>query len=139
MAILKHFLRNNISTFLFSYFIILFLLNVLPINGKDSALNNNYVLQIRLDYLGHFIAYGLLGVLGFLYAKAQRMNVWLAIAILISFAVAVEFVQKLIFWRTFNINDLVANTFGTGLGIVGIYTVILLNKNLKPQTNNRPR
>jgi VanZ family protein len=103
-------------------------LNVLPINGKESALNNNYILHIRWDYLGHFVAYGLLGVLGFLYAKAKQINPAIAIFLLLSLAVSAELLQKLISWRSFNINDLAANLMGTVMGTLGIMILISFNR-----------
>jgi VanZ family protein len=118
---MKSLLKNNITTFLIIYIIVLLLLNVLPINGKESALNNNYTLNIRWDYLGHFFAYGILGILGILYSLMKKTNIWLTILTLLIFSTGAEFLQMFIPYRTYNINDLVANSLGVGLGMFGMY------------------
>ena len=128
---MKHLIKSNITPLLTLYILVLLLLNVLPINGNDSVLNNNYLLHLRWDYLGHFVAYGLLGVLGFLFAKAKQINAWFTVFLLLSFAIGEEFLQKLISWRSFNINDLVANTLGVGLGVMGILILMAINRKFR--------
>lgn len=91
-------------------------------------MNNNYILQIRLDYLGHFIAYGILGILGFSYAKSKQIRPRFAVTFLLAFAISTEFLQKLISWRSFNINDLVANIMGAGMSALGIIILLSINR-----------
>ena len=48
---------KNVKSILFTYIAVLILLAVLPINGTNSILNNNYLLNIRWDYLLHALVY----------------------------------------------------------------------------------
>jgi VanZ family protein len=126
---MKLILKSNISAVFISYLILLILLNILPINSNDSSLNNNYFVKIRWDYLGHFLAYSFLGVVGFLYAKLKSFNILLFFFFILSFSVGAEYLQMFISWRSFNINDLLANLLGVMIGFFG--TVVFLNYNRK--------
>jgi VanZ family protein len=110
-----------------TYIITLFLLSILPINGTNSALNNNYLLSIRWDYLAHVLVYIPLYPLLILrntklsslnYRKLNIQN-WNLKLLIISVVVgmSLEAVQFIISWRTFNINDLGANILGVVLGV----------------------
>ena len=125
------FIKKHISKTFFFYLVVLFLLSILPINGKESALNNNYILTIRLDYLGHFGIMCILSFLGIILAKIKQQNIWLISLFIFFFAASSEFLQMIIPWRAYNINDLVANFVGVILGILGVFILLLVNKKYK--------
>ncbi len=114
------------------------MLAILPINGTNSMLNNNYLLNIRWDYLLHALVYIPLVPLIMLNNKPKTTNPKQKILnlkqgtlniILISliFAFSLEGVQYFLSYRAFNINDLVANGVGVGLGFL-IITVFPLER-----------
>ena len=108
---------------------------LLPINGTNSALNNNYILSIRWDYILHALVYIPLFpllVLGAISseAKAQasisnkevsgagQLKGIRAFGHALFLAFILEAVQYLIPWRTFNVNDLGSNVLGVVFGLV---------------------
>jgi len=101
------------------YTFLLFLLAVLPING-DSALNHVFILSFRLDYLVHFAVFIPWVILVWLATRVSfrgeplKACGWIAAGIIL--AVITEAVQYLLPYRSFNINDLVANAGGVLLG-----------------------
>ena len=123
-----------IRSILWGYIILIFVLAVLAINGKESVLNNNYIFKIRLDYLVHF---GIFIPLMWLASKAYNVNFHKNIIktvfwILIGFCIAglSEGIQFFIPYRSFNINDLAANGIGVVLG-----TAFFLVKKKKTTTD----
>jgi VanZ family protein len=104
------------------YSAIILLLAVLPINGPDSVLNDNYFFEIRLDYLAHFVIYIPWVVLIWLYTGASytrtpaRAFGWLTAGI--ALAIFSELIQYFLPYRAFNINDLIANVIGVAMGSV---------------------
>ena len=103
-----------------SYTVILVLLAILPINGGESVINHTYVIKIRLDYLIHFAIYlpwmFLLRMFtGYTFGNNLPATLLLILVGLI-FALSNEFVQYLLPYRAFNINDLLANGLGVLLG-----------------------
>lgn len=87
--------------------------------------------DIRLDYIIHFIEYGILAFLVFLYftGKDYQMSARkyiLVTAGLIIFAVLDEFHQKLIPGRSFNIYDMVSNASGI-LGAL-VFSLIIFRR-----------
>ncbi len=127
---------------LYTYITILILLAILPINGMNSMLNNNYLLNIRWDYLLHALVYiPLVPLIIIAQIKTgrnvkpyspeisgsisfQTLNI---ILISLIFAFSLEGVQYFLPYSTFNINDLVAN--GEGV-IIGLITYTILKKKL---------
>ena len=105
------------------YCIAIILIAILPINGEPSSLNNMYVVKIRLDYLFHslvflpFLPFAIFTIT--LPSKNQnRIICTLSIIIIgIVFALFTEVIQHFLNYRTFNINDLLANTAGVLLGL----------------------
>ncbi|SOD81283.1 VanZ family protein [Spirosoma fluviale] len=109
------------------YTVLILLLVALPINGKDQPfgkLNDNYVLQIRLDYLSHaflFVPWVLLVSYGWeFHGRSQK---WWTGSFLLAllFAAFCEYLQLLLPYRTFNINDLVSNCLSIVLGYLLAY------------------
>lgn len=89
---------------------------------------------IRLDYLIHFLEYGLLTGLSFLTFTGEKFTTGLSktlkiAIILIIFAIIDEFHQKLIPGRSFNPRDLYSNISGIVAGI--IVSVVLFRMTAK--------
>jgi glycopeptide antibiotics resistance protein len=107
----------------YSYTVLLVLLAVLPINSDtSSSLNNIFVVRVRLDYLLHFIIFLpwmflLRRVRGENFRDAPLRTMGL-ILLSVLFASSTELVQYFLAYRTFNINDLIANSLGVLLGAV---------------------
>jgi len=104
---------------LFVYIVVILLLASLPLNDKDSSLLNNitntYVVKIRLDYLVHLVFF-----LPFILLVKIAYQIPFLQALLtgILFAVLCEGLQYLLPYRSFNINDLIANMIGIGIGVI---------------------
>ena len=94
------------------YFVLLAVLMWAPLNGLDVALNR-YVLGLRVDHLLHGAIYLLcpLFLMDFLNRRRGHM---LLLAVIIG--IFTEFVQYLLPYRGFDVNDLVANMIGCVLG-----------------------
>lgn len=101
----------------------LLLLNVIPIGkGNSSSLSSNKLFVFRLDYLAHsftFLAYAALWIWGRIkgYRWFKRHELWIYISVVLLSAVAFEYAQLLVPWRTFNPVDLYFNLIGAGLAI----------------------
>jgi len=91
------------------YTVVLILLMVLPLNSKGE-LNNVTILSFRGDYFLH----SLLLLPWFLFAKLFNKSAFYWGIIGLTYAIALESLQFVLPYRTFNINDLMAN----GLGVV---------------------
>jgi VanZ family protein len=112
----------------YGYLLLLFLSTVLPLNPSSSPLNNHYTLHIRWDYLLHWMVYlplpVLLGI--FLSERSREQNkplqkarFWIVVAALsLLISTLFEFLQMVIPYRAFNINDLVANGVGVVIGLI---------------------
>lgn len=114
------------------YTIALILVSVMPINSSHTALNHNYIVTIRLDYFLHagiFIPWIVLiwmsrgstfrtslpGIIG-----------WVFLSLL--FAALMEFVQYLLPYRAYNINDLLSNLTGVLLGYAIVVVMIFAGR-----------
>jgi glycopeptide antibiotics resistance protein len=104
------------------YTAILVLLAVLPINGGDSAMNHTFILSVRLDYLLHFAIFvpwmmlvWIFSGVRFSQAPMKAFGWIMAGFVLASFT---EMIQYFLPFRSFNINDLVANLLGVAIGAV---------------------
>ena len=92
------------------YLAVLILLMVLPINGKNSKINHTYILSFRLDYIFHVLLFLPWMFFKGLFPSSAGLLTWLIIGIFI--AGAVETLQALLPYRSFNINDLAGNIIG---------------------------
>jgi VanZ family protein len=108
----------QISLCIYTLFILV--LSLIPINPAVTPLNDTFVLSIRLDYLFHFaifiplmfliwIAFGINFRKNFRYALT-----WIVMGLLYSWFT--EGIQYFIPYRSFNTNDLLANSTGILLG-----------------------
>jgi glycopeptide antibiotics resistance protein len=109
-------------SYLYPAFVLL--ISILPVNGPNSPMNDTYVVQLRLDYLLHGLLF--LPVPFFLshIARGARFyghKLLMTFFLSLLFAILCELIQEPIPWRTFNINDLLANVAGVvaGMGIAG--------------------
>ena len=114
--------QNTINWFFGIYTTVMILLCVLPINSSGSTLNNIYLINIRLDYLAHFILFIPWMFLLKKYSKISFnkniVKTTLLIIIGLLFAFGLELVQYYLPYRAFNINDLIANGIGIGMGVI---------------------
>ena len=91
------------------------LLTLLPVNGPHAALNDTYVIELRLDYLLHAL---LCIPFIFLFNKAFQRSFAIAVITGLLFASLSEGAQYFLPYRAFNINDLLANNIGIFAGSV---------------------
>jgi len=103
------------------YVLVIVLVHVIPLGTDMAALNKIEVLEIRLDYLLHALAFLPWAVILWLvYGVSFRNNniakvlLWLLAGIM--FAAAAEYVQNFLPYRAFNINDVLGNITGVVLG-----------------------
>lgn len=87
---------------------------MLPINGKDSKANHTFILNLRMDYFFHGLVF--FPWMGFLLLNNKLMKPALWLMIGLFFAVSTEALQLFLSYRTFNINDIVANSCGILIG-----------------------
>jgi glycopeptide antibiotics resistance protein len=120
---------RRLRTFCLIYTVGLLIVSVLPINGEGSSLNNNYIFNLRWDYVLHGVVLIPLGImLDSLVQKTKLQSKTLGLLIGLSLAIIVELIQLYIPFRTFNINDLFANVLGVSLGyLLGIIIQKLWN------------
>ncbi len=98
-----------------TYLLVLLLLVVLPLNGfTNTALHTTIVVSIRLDYLLHVL---LLLPWLFLTVSAWNRRVLPLLFLGAGVAVLLESIQYFLPYRSFNINDMLANMLGVGLGL----------------------
>jgi glycopeptide antibiotics resistance protein len=105
-----------------AYTLLIIMLVTLPINGEDQlfgSLNTTYVVQIRLDYLSHialFFPWIVLGGYAWENHYWPTSKRWTVGILTLLFAALCEYIQMLLSYRSFNINDLIANSLGVLLG-----------------------
>jgi len=93
------------------------LVALLPLNNVGSALKNNYTLGLRWDYAIHTIFHIPLPFLLNQSIKNQNKFSKLYVMLIgLTIAMITEIMQYYISYRSFNINDLVANCIGVLLG-----------------------
>ena len=111
------FVLKHIKLLTWLYLLLLVLLSVLPINS-GVTLNNTYVVELRLDYLIHALVLFPLPVLLSL-SMGSKSGFWIwVISFSLLIVVFTEGIQMVLPYRTFNINDLLANGAGALLGLI---------------------
>jgi glycopeptide antibiotics resistance protein len=89
---------------------------------SKTNINDIYVVRIRFDYLLHSVVFI---PFAFLYFKAAKPialnNVWFMAGAGILLATFTEGIQYFLPYRSYNINDLLANYLGGGLGMGGFF------------------
>lgn len=107
----------NISKYarwgLFLYLLTLVTVSVMPLGSASKELTDITVIRIRGDYLLHMLVYlPIISLMLISFPKKKMLMVVLALIL----GVGLEYFQMLLPYRTFNINDLVANVGGVVLG-----------------------
>jgi len=120
------------------YILLMIVLALLPINGKNASMNHTYVLDLRLDYLVHglvFIPLITLACMAFPgYRRGKRFwQGFLLVCACMVIAAFCEIIQYPLTYRTFNVNDLAANITGVLTGLPGMWIAgkIMAGGNLK--------
>ena len=120
MTFITHKKTVRLATLLYTGVILL--LMALPINGENQLLGelkDNYVLQIRFDYISHmlmFVPWALMRAYGWQLHRLNTIQIGLYCLLALFFAFFCEYLQLLLPYRTFNIIDLVSNSLGVILG-----------------------
>jgi glycopeptide antibiotics resistance protein len=102
------------KTMLYLYITGLILMSTVPLGWLNKVLIENYVFQIRLDYLLHglvFVPVVVLWRLGF-----PRHPLWVIMLLCAGLAAGLEGVQFLLPYRVWSINDAAGNMAGVVLG-----------------------
>lgn len=112
---------NSKRIFSMFYISAILLLITLPINDRKSSINNTYILNLRSDFILHALLF-----VPWMFLKPNenikiKMELWAIAGFL--FSITIESIQYFIPYRTFNLNDLIANCIGIGCSMV-IYTLI---------------
>ena len=112
---------NQLSSILSSkklfwvYCIFITLLVALPLNNIGaSELNNITIIRLRGDYFFHVLLFMPWAFLSLSY----KLNIWLWMVLGLAFATSSELLQYLLPYRSYNINDLVANNIGVILSVI---------------------
>ena len=102
------------------YLFFLILIAVLPINSTtNTTLTDVHVISIRLDHLLHatlFVPWAFLYMVTFRPVKWDEKLMLVVYGLLM--ASAAEGVQYFLTYRSYNINDMIANWMGVVLGLV---------------------
>lgn len=125
---------------LLTWFIVILSLALIPLSSSLPKLDIGKV-EIRFDYLYHIIAFATGTLLAVLYSvrnypypqppalpvnrsfsegwrTARRIRIIIFLCLILLYAILHEYIQKLIPWRSFNINDIISNLLGVALGII---------------------
>lgn len=98
------------------YLVLLAFLMWAPLNGLDVPLNN-YFLGLRADHLVHAMVFLPCGLF-FVDLFGSRLVTWL---VSVAVGLTTEWVQYLLPWRGFDVNDLVANVLGITIGCIIVF------------------
>ena len=98
-------------------------LNVLPINPPSSKFNNIYLLELRADYIVHVMIFMPWMIFHGVVFEQMNFLKWMCLGFIFSFLM--ECIQYFLPYRTFNINDAVANEAGIAIGSLAV----LIKKN----------
>jgi VanZ family protein len=99
------------------------MLAIAPINGNGGSLNDIFILELRSDYLIHalqFLPWMIFGM-----KMSKPILYWLIAGLF--FASITEGIQYFLTYRSFNINDLIANLIGVLLGTL-TFLLKLINR-----------
>lgn len=120
------FIHQNKKILFWVYVLVVLLLIILPLNGVKK-LNDITIISIRGDYFFHAVL--LLPWMLLFPTGKLKIVIWFLIGLL--FAIGIEFVQYFLSYRSFNINDVIANTLGV---IAGLFVALgwqkFVNKNV---------
>lgn len=103
---------------LFLYLGFLVVMGVVPLGALNTTLSDTFVLELRLDHLLHALMFAPLAVLWRLGFPGHSM--WRIALAGMLLAVGLEGVQYVLPYRSWNVNDIVGNIVGLGLGGIPI-------------------
>lgn len=109
------------KTLSYTYLAVLILLAVLPLNGLNEKASDVHLLAIRGDYWIHSLLMIPLFPITFILAGKKgnkTIPLFIVLFLCLFFAFGLEFVQYFLMYRSYNVNDLVANGFGVVIGMV---------------------
>ncbi len=109
-----------IRWFLVLYLITLITVSVIPLGSVSREITNVTVIHLRGDYFLHLLVY--LPVVSLLMLSLQKWK-WKMLLVAFGVAIGLEYIQMLLPYRSFNINDLIANASGVLVGAL-IYPLI---------------
>jgi len=121
---------NKFRTILWVFSILILIQALLPINNPENKLNHIYLFSFRADYLIHMsllICWMTLYYLAFFRHTSftvRRLFLFLGPGIIM--AVCSECIQLFIKYRTFSMNDMIANLTGVVLSLPLIIVVQVL-------------
>ena len=123
-------IRINYLLLFKAYIVILVLLAVLPINSMSKTnINDIYVVRIRFDYLLHSVVFIPFAMLYFKAVKPIALNnIWFIAGAGILLATFTEGIQYFLTYRSYNINDLLANYLGVLLGMGALLVKSLVSE-----------
>jgi len=116
--------------FVIAYLVFILVIAIIPINGKESTVNNTFVFSLRLDYIFHIILFSPWWL--FKPKSYNKIRSWFVFGLL--FAIFSELIQYFVPYRAFNINDLIANCSGVIFGTF-IFVLLKVFNNTKKVTN----
>ena len=102
---------ENFKKLFLAYVVLIFVLSVMYI-GDSAVLNNTFIISFRTDHVLHALAF--VPWAFFCVKLNKKLLPWFAFGML--YAVCAEGVQYLIPYRSFNINDMLANVLGVVTG-----------------------
>ncbi len=89
----------------------LLLLIAIPLEGGSDGVNDTYVVGLRCDYLIHAVIY-----LPWMLLCSEKFTLlWFVVGV--AMAAVLEFLQMMLPYRSFNINDLIAGVLGVSLSL----------------------
>jgi len=115
-------MQKHYSKLIWLWLVFLILFNVMPLGNADS-LNKKRLFELRLDYFVHniiFLGFAWLWVFSRImrfqfFGKHERLKYAF---IIILAGIGLEYLQKLVPWRSFNPIDLYFNLFGAGVALL---------------------
>lgn len=106
--------KHPIRIIVYLYLLGVVVLAFVPFGGVNVKLESVDVLSLRLDYLVHALVFIPLVPLWWLVWPHHRL--WQVLLLGMVIAASAEVVQYIVPYRSFNINDMVANVLGVGAG-----------------------
>lgn len=108
-------IKHKLIAYLFLVFLII--LMIIPIGNTTSLINNTFVIGFRGDYILHTLIYLPWMFVGRLLLD-YKLNtyLWLVLGLIMIFGL--EYIQILLPYRGFNINDIIAGAIGVILSFV---------------------
>ena len=117
-------MQRNVSKWarwsLLFYLMVLVTVSIIPLGSASRKLTDVTVIHLRGDYFLHMLVY--MPILTLMFLSFHKWS-WKLFGLALMMAIGLEFIQMVLPYRSFNINDLVANVGGVVLGAL-IYPLI---------------